>query len=138
MKIYLDANFFIRFVEGRDIELHEFFVAAVGADIEFVTSELTLLETLAGAEKANDSRLAAIYEAFLAPGDALLDVRTIDRSVLRLAAIGRRPPGNKTSDAIHVATALVTGCTIFLSSDHKIRMPEGMRIVALEDAGSIL
>lgn len=138
MKVYLDANFFIRFVEGREVELHHFFMVAVEAGFEFVTSELTLLETLAGADRSNDPKLAAVYETILAPGDALLEVRAIDRSILRLAAIGRRPPGNKTPDAIHVATASEAGCTIFLSSDHKIRVPDGMRKIALEDVGSIL
>ncbi len=133
MKIYLDANFFIPFVEGSSLNLHRFFMSAVSDGVEFVTSELTLLETLAGAEKTGNPRLPMLYEAILSPNDDLLDVHPIDRSILRRAARGRTAPGNKTPDAIHVATAIETGCEVFVSSDHKLRVPDGMRKVTLEE-----
>ena len=138
MKIYLDANFFIFLVEGPSSALHRFLLSSLNRDVVLVTSELTLLETLAGARKSGDDRLAALNEAVLAPGDDLLDVRPIDRAVLRRAAVVRSDPGNKTPDAIHVATAMEAGCEAFVSSDRKLRVPDGLRKVALEDVEAIL
>ena len=138
MKVYLDANFFILLVEGPPSRLRDFLMSCLVRDIVLVTSELTLLETLAGAGKSGDDRLAALYEAILAPGDDMIDVRPIDRTVLRRAAIGRSEPGNKTPDAIHVATAMDAGCDVFVSSDRKLRVPADMRKIPLEDLGDLI
>lgn len=138
MKIYLDANFFILFVEGSSLDLYRFFMSAANEGVEFITSELTLLETLVGAEKSGNPRLPKLYEAILSPNDDLLDVHPIDRTILRRAALGRTVPGNKTPDAIHVATAVATECDVFVSSDRRLRVPDGMRKVALDDVGTIL
>ncbi len=138
MKVYLDANFFILLVEGPPSQLHRFLMSSLKRDVILVTSELTLLETLAGARKAGDDRLAALYETVLAPGDDLIDIRPIDRAVLRRAAIGRSEPGNKTPDAIHVATAMDAGCEIFVSSDRKLRVPVDMRKIPLENLDELI
>lgn len=138
MKVYLDANFFILLVEGPPSRLRDFLMSCLGRDVVLVTSELTLLETLAGARKSGDDRLAALYEAILTPGDDMIVVRPIDRSVLRRAAIGRSEPGNKTPDAIHVATAMDAGCDVFVSSDRKLRVPADMRKIPLEDLGDLI
>jgi predicted nucleic acid-binding protein len=138
MRVYLDTNFFILLVEGPPTRLHDFLMSCLGKDVVLITSELTLLETLAGAHKIRDARLAALHEAILTPGDDMIVVRPIDRTVLRRTAIGRSEPGNKTPDAIHVATAMEAGCEVFVSSDRRLRVPGDMRKIPLEDLGDLI
>ncbi len=137
MRIYLDANFFIRLIEGDTSETAEFFARAVENDHALITSELTLLETLTGSIRDRDDREIAAYEDILTPGGSPLDVRPIDRGVLRRAAAVRVDLHDKTPDAIHVATAMEAGCDVFVSSDRKLRVPTGMRKVSLEELGGL-
>jgi predicted nucleic acid-binding protein len=138
MRVYLDANFFIRFVEARDEIVTSFFREATAARIGLVTSELTLLEVLVGAIKRGDPRAVDAFERLLAPADSPIEIVAIDRSVLRRAAEGRVSHGNKTPDAIHVATAEVALCDVMATSDAGMKLPPSLRRCALLDLGTLL
>jgi len=59
--------------------------------------------------------------------------RTIDRQLLIAAAKLRREHGVKTPDAIHVASALAAGATLFATNDDKLlkkKIP-GLQIVQI-------
>jgi predicted nucleic acid-binding protein len=130
-QIYLDTNFVIRFIESADESLLRVIEDASADLLDLFTSELTLTEVLVGPLKANDNALAEYYEEFLISDD-ILQVVPIDRVVLREAARIRAEVGARTPDAIHCATAICTSCSIFLSSDLRLRMPAGLTRVTLE------
>ena len=138
MRVYLDSNFFIRFIEDADAGLATFFRAALEQRLPLITSELTLLEVLTGAIKLDDAELGELFERMLAADNPVIRVIPIDRTVLQAAAKGRVLIGNKTPDAIHVATAELTECTIMATSDLKMRLPSTLRRCVLEDLGTLL
>jgi predicted nucleic acid-binding protein len=127
---YLDANAVIRFVESEDDGLLFLFEQAAAGLLQLVTSELTLAEVLVGPLKDGDQKLANIYEEFLASGEAL-EIRPVDRSVLRGSAEIRATLGNKGPDAIHIATALLTECSLFSSSDRRLRLPANLKQIEI-------
>ena len=138
MRIYLDANFFIEFIETDNELLKAFYRAADSREeVELITSELTLLETLTGAIRDADRDEIDAYEGWLTEANELLKVVPIGRDVLRRAADVRVTTRNKTPDAIHVATALLSECDTLISSDRRLREPPGMRKVSLDDVGSL-
>jgi len=129
---YLDTNAVIRFIESEDEGLLFLFEQAAAGVMRLVTSELTLAEVLVGPIKDGDERLANIYEEFLTSGDGL-EVRPIDRTILRRSAEIRAILGNKGPDAIHIATALVSGCSLLFSSDQRLRLPSHLAQIELAD-----
>ena len=123
--VYLDANVIIRFIESQDENLLFLFEqAAVGA-VELVTSDFTLAEVLVAPLKTGDLQLASIYESFLAE-DEFLAVAPVDRQVLRRSAEIRAQSKAKGPDALHIATADLRGCTVFLSADKRLALPPNL------------
>ncbi|MEX0854057.1 MAG: PIN domain-containing protein [Bauldia sp.] len=135
--IYLDTNFVIRFVESEDSSLLRVLEGTGAGLFELFTSEFTVAEVLVGPLKSGDQTLATYYEELLTTDD-FLQVVPIDRVILRETARIRAQYGTRTPDAIHCATALGAGCSVFLSSDARLRMPPGLVRVALENIDSEL
>lgn len=129
-RYYLDTNIVISVVEaaGRLAETQIQFVSGVdGAAIEALTSELTLAECLV---KPFANRNVMVVEAYLLflNGRHNFPVLPIDRHILTVAARLRTELGVKLPDAIHIATAQSAACTVFLTNDRGIRLPEGMKL----------
>jgi predicted nucleic acid-binding protein len=123
---YLDANVVIQFIEGDNQKLLFLIENAASELMRLYTSELTLSEVLVGPLKSGNIRLARIYDEFLT-SDEILEVVPIDRAILRHSAEIRARLGNKTPDAIHVATALKCECTVLVSSDERMRVPASLK-----------
>lgn len=123
--VYLDANVFIRFVESEDESLLFLFEQASVDAIELVTSEFTLAEILVGPLRSGDMQLAEVYENFLT-GDEALSVIPVSRAILRRSAEIRAQSRAKGPDAIHIATADLRGCTVFVSADKRLLLPSNL------------
>jgi predicted nucleic acid-binding protein len=121
--LYLDTNCLIAIVERR--ELAELVEGVVERIVRFVTSEITLAEVLVRPLQTGDDELVAAYERVLSDPD-FIDVIPIDRDLIRDVAVERAKTGTKIPDAIHVVSAVRTGCTHFLSSDKRLRIPPGL------------
>ncbi len=128
IRIYLDANAFISSVEGESDAL-VFLVEQASAGLaELYTSELTLAEVLVSPLKQAQLNLVELYELMLVSDDTL-SVIPVDRGILRRSADIRAALGNKGADAIHVASAVSSSCTYFISSDKRLRLPDGLKRV---------
>ena len=129
--VYLDANAIIRFVETDD-DLFESLLDHIrnGAN-RLCTSEFTLAEVLVLPLRENDIELLSVYETLFA-ADSEMDIVPVDRATLRRSAELRATLGNRAPDAIHIATAELTGCAVFISSDLRIHLPDGMRRIDAE------
>jgi predicted nucleic acid-binding protein len=95
-----------------------------------VTSSLALLEVLVVPYRAGDRLLAERYERLLTRSRG---IRVIDLNLdcLRAAAQLRAATGVKTPDAIQLATAVLTGCTAFVTNDRRLPEIPGLRVVQL-------
>jgi predicted nucleic acid-binding protein len=138
-RLYLDTNMFIVMVESsQEIArlLYELVSLQMPEEPLFLcTSELTLAELIVRPYRERDDELLRTYENMLSPGGAF-QVLPIDRRVLWGAAVARSQYSNlKLPDAIHIATAVASGCTHLLTSDKGI--PDSLSIYSRQSGRDV-
>lgn len=119
---YLDTNIVIFAIEeGNPWSelLRKLFEAIDEGAIRAVTSDLTLAEVLAKPMALEARDVIDKFDQLLAP-ESVLKVMPIDRPVLRLAAELQAKLGIKLMDSIHVATAKLNECDLFLTDDERL------------------
>lgn len=132
--VYLDANPIIYTVEKHPVYgplLQLIWLAAQAKTIEVVSSDLALMETLILPLKNGNKTLEQAYERALLGTE--LRLLPITQTILRRAAQLRATTKLKTPDALHAATALETGCVLFVSNDAGFRGVAGLPLVILDD-----
>ena len=136
-KLYFDTNLFIYAVETTEANhpylavIDRLFAMAEQGEIQAITSELSLAETLVGAYK-NSSELVVLYEALFS-NRAELAVFPVDKAALRSAAYTRTVVKVALADAIHIATAVNEQADVFITNDDKLRVPEGIKKLGLTE-----
>jgi predicted nucleic acid-binding protein len=100
-------------------------------DLKVLSSELILLETLVVPIRNSDTLLITAYEQFLLASETQLI--PISQPVLREAARLRATSNLRTPDAIHAATAMISGSTQFLTNDQGYRKIPGLPVVILDE-----
>ena len=116
--IYLDANIVIRLIEGTPAVRGPIAAPLAGTrrvPRSLAASLLTRMECRILPLRNNDTQLLATFEAFFAEPEMVLV--GISRAVLDKAAELRATLRFKTPDAIHMATAILSGATAFLTAD---------------------
>jgi predicted nucleic acid-binding protein len=132
--VYLDANPVIYSVERHPDYwplLQPLWQAARAKTVEIVSSDLVLMETLVGPLKSGNAAVASAYEALFQQAQTRL--LPITHPILREAARLRATTRLKTPDALHAATALQTGCALFITNDPDFRNVAGLPLVILSD-----
>lgn len=134
-RIYLDTNIFIYALEGYPAfrpALTALFEAFDRREVAAVTSELTLAEALVKPLLDRHAERQVAYLQLLQP-TASLQVVPVSREILIAAARLRADVTLKLPDAIHVATAQLTGCAHFLTNDTRIPSLPGLTVRQLSD-----
>lgn len=133
--VALDSAIFIYFIE-RDPRylaiVKPVFAAIDDGRLEGVTSSLSLLETLVAPLRSGNDVMARQYERFLTRSRGVRVV-PIDFALLRAAAALRAAHRLKTPDAIQAASALMGGCSAFITNDRRIPSLPGLRVLQLEN-----
>lgn len=132
--VYVDTSIIIYSVEKFPdyyATLEPMWLKLKAKEIAIVSSELALLETLVLPLKNSDIDLVQTYEALLTASE--MQLIPVTRSVLRNAANLRAITSLKTPDAIHAATALDVGCTLFLTNDNGFRNVSNLPVVILSE-----
>lgn len=101
------------------------------SEIQVITSELTLLETLVMPLRNGDTDLIDRYERMLLSSE--ISLISINQSILKQAANLRSTTNLKTPDAIHAATAINQNCKIFLTNDAGLRNIPVPSVIVLKD-----
>lgn len=133
-RLYLDTSPIIYSVEEHDVywpELQPIWTAFSKEEIQIVTSELSLLETLVRPIRDGNTDLAKTYDELLTGDDVFLI--PVNTDILRTSAELRARHNFKTPDAIHAATALASNCEVFISNDAGFRRLENINVVILSD-----
>jgi len=133
--VYMDANCIIYSVERIEpyrTLLEPLWLASGPTTFWLASSELTLLEALVGPLKTGDARLETNFRTILQHSS---DVQLIPITlpILERAAQLRAATSLKTPDAIHAATALEHGCTLFVTNDTAFRRVPGLPVTTLAD-----
>ncbi|HEY7975376.1 MAG TPA: PIN domain-containing protein [Ktedonobacterales bacterium] len=130
---YLDTNGFIYSVERVTpfaALLDPLWQALRAQSRYLITSEITLLETLVRPLQIQDQVLEASFRAILLTAPEVR-LAPITRTILTRAANVRATTGLKNPDALHAATALDTGCAMFITNDASFRRITGLNVVLL-------
>jgi predicted nucleic acid-binding protein len=131
-RIYLDTNVFIFLIEGEPSvaePLLELFEMLAGRPLVAWTSEITIAETLAPPRRAGALPLAEKQSKYL---DLLIhsnivQLVPVDRDILIRTAELREAMRHRLADAIHVASAARSNCSVFVSGDTDARrLPAGL------------
>ncbi|MEW5856260.1 MAG: type II toxin-antitoxin system VapC family toxin [Cyanobacteriota bacterium] len=133
--VYLDTNIFIYALEGYvDFvdDLTELFASIDAGNIRAVTSELTLAEVLVRPLIDGNIERQTAYQQVLQSSE-VLEVVPVSRDVLIEAARLRAVANLRLPDAIHGATATLTGCETFLTNDRRLLAIPGIDVVVLSD-----
>ncbi len=132
--IYLDANGFIYSVERIDpyhTLLEPMWRLAQAGQFEIVSSELVILETLVKPLREGDAVLENLFRALLYSREVRLIAATA--ALWEQAARLRATTGLKTPDALHAATALAVGSTLFVTNDGGFRRVSGLPVAVLNE-----
>ncbi|MCE9616243.1 MAG: PIN domain-containing protein [Lentisphaerae bacterium] len=134
MQIFIDTAPLIYLAEGA-VERRERVALQLSQWVRdgalLSTSTLTLLEVLVLPKREGDRARERTYRALLmdlfsAPLVAL------DQAVADVAADLRATHGLRTPDAVQLASALVSGCTIFYTNDRRLKRYAILETVLVE------
>ncbi|MDX7949770.1 PIN domain-containing protein [Lichenihabitans sp. Uapishka_5] len=132
--IYLDTNVFIAAFETTGTlseAAWDILHAVTSGDLHASTSELTLAELLVKPLRLGSDLMVELYTGLITTGGSL-SVLPVDRAVLvRSAQIRKSQLGVKLPDAIHLATALGTGCSCFVTDDRRLKPLPSLPAIAL-------
>ncbi|WJH41844.1 type II toxin-antitoxin system VapC family toxin [Aliirhizobium terrae] len=124
-RLYLDTNVFIAAFEAEGVVAEKaaklISEAKAKPQKSLVTSEMTLAELLVLPFRRSDLSLVEFYSGLLSSGGTV-DLRPADRDIFLLSARLRSEiSALKLPDAVHLATAMLSGCTHILTADKGIR-----------------
>lgn len=108
-------------------------------DTTAYASVIALEEVLVQPLKFGDTALAEKYENILTNNDQLR-MMNVTPEIVRKAAELRAKYGGwlKTPDAIHIATAIVSKCEVFLTNDHPLKKIGEIRVICLSEFPEII
>lgn len=133
-RIYIDTAVAIYSVEWNPNYyslLEPLWLKLQAGEIEVVSSELILMETLVLPLRNADTFLLNAYEQLLlSEGMRLIPISQL---ILRQAANIRATTNLKTPDAIHAATALSVSCNQFITNDKAFRNVSSLPVVILSE-----
>ncbi len=100
--------------------------------MQIQSSELALLEVLVKPLRDKDAALESSFRDLLLHSREVLLI-PIEQGVLEHAARLRADFGLKTPDAIHTATAMLSGCALFVTNDSIFRRVPGLPVAVLSE-----
>jgi uncharacterized protein len=116
--IYLDANIVIRLVEGDTptrAPLEARLTSSLGVVGSLVTSRLTRLECRSKPLRLGEHVTLTQFDVFFAGVELVM--AEVSAAVIERATDLRARYNLKTPDALHYATAMEVGATVFLTGD---------------------
>lgn len=138
-KVYLDTNIIIYAVEGFAnvaAQIRALLRAMDDAEIVALTSELTVAEALVKPIKDENETVQQAYKTFLTP-TPMLQLAPVTRDILEEAARVRATTQLNLPDAIHLATAKLSGCDSFLTNDELFKRVKATNIKILSEINLI-
>ncbi len=138
--IYLDANIFIYLLEGyADFirPLTQIFNCIDSGKLKAYTSELTIAEVLVKPITDDNKNLQQLYKDTLEASNNL-GIIPISKDILIAAAQLRAKSLQNNNnirlpDAIHVATANICGCDVFLTNDQKLQSLSNINVLLMSE-----
>jgi predicted nucleic acid-binding protein len=134
-EVYLDASaviFSVEKIEPYWTILQPLWQAAKTEQFSLISSQLLLLEVLVKPLQSGDVVLETTFRNLLLHSQEF-HLLPINLTVLDTATRLRATAGLKTPDAIHAATALTAGCTLFVTNDDDFKRVPGLPVAILHE-----
>lgn len=133
-KAYLDTNIFIYLLENITYSniIERLIKKLNRINCKIYTSDITLAECLVKPFTDNDIISQNSYTQSI-KNNEFLTVKKVSRGVLIEAARLRSCVGNKLPDSIHLATALLSGCDVFIGNDKKLKTSDDIEKIIISD-----
>ena len=131
-RVYIDSNIFIYAFESYPefADCVDILRGLVDDEFEGVTSEIAFIEILPKPIHGGRADLADAYLNTMV-GAAGLMLVPVGRDVILRAVTLRAAARLNSLDAIHIATALDTGCDVLLTGDLRLRTPPQLEAIYL-------
>lgn len=132
-RVYLDTNIFVYIFENYpeyQAVVDDILVSIASDGIDCFTNEITLGELLVNPFKNDQEDIANRYIKILNDKEFVSLTPATQSTHIEAARI-RANSGMKYPDALHVASALLSGCDVFLTNDKGIKPVEGIELVQL-------
>ncbi len=118
VRVYLDAAPVIHAVEDVSPYAPVVDTLLSASGVVQIASDLTRLECRIKPLRNGDAALLKDYDNYFHA--AVAEIVILSREVIDRAAEIRATYGFRTPDAIHLAAAVVSGCEVFLTNDHRL------------------
>lgn len=133
-RVYLDTNVLIYALEQIDPwakAASEILAQIDAGTMHGITSELTLAECLVKPLQLGRDDLHALYLVALRDRPTFT-IWPVDRAVLVASASLRTRTNLRLADAIHAATAEISGCESIISNDPHLKAGTSLPVVSLK------
>ena len=133
-QVYLDSNVLIYFLEEDRTyfpAVARLFTLASTGGFRTLTGDLSVTEVLVHPIASGDQTAVERIRAFLASG--LVEIRPHTRWEFEQAAHIRASRRTSLPDALHLATAVATGCTVLVTNDLRMPSVPGLEVVRLKE-----
>lgn len=123
VRLYLDAAPVIYTVEQVALYAAAVDARLSAAEAVQVVSDLTRMKCRVKPLRDGNSDLLKDYDDYFE--GAIAEIVALSHEVMDRATAIRAQYGFKTPDAIHLAAAVISGCNVFLTNDHRLdRFPD--------------
>lgn len=134
-KIYLDTAPIIYYLESSQQYVNvmqNFLVDHYANGSDFYTSKITDLEYLPMPLRDNRNDLVVAFDNFKnVLGVNLIDIT--DAVLNQAIKLRAKYESLKAADSIHIASAILTGCDVFVSNDKRLKRVTEINIVLVDD-----
>lgn len=138
-KLYLDTAPFIYFLEKSSLyfdQIRDFFIACKNQGILLVTSAITIEEYCVFPLSQNDNQLVSNFDFFLKGMN--IEVVSVDKNIaLKAAEIRANYKSFKALDALHLATAITSDCSVFVTNDKQLRQIQEISVCTMNNLNDL-
>lgn len=134
-RIYIDTSPYIYYLEKNPQygdKVKSFFMCNYNSGTEFVTSTITIAEYAIVPYRENNRKLLDDFDLLME--DMGTDILDITRPIAKKAAAIRAHHNKfKAMDALQLAAAVISGCSLFLTNDKQLRQFKELKIMTMDD-----
>lgn len=133
-KVFIDTSPVIYYLENNPQykdKIKEFLEECLKNHVQLVTSAITIEEYLVFPYSANKTELVDNFKRFLAYLN--IETITIDSDIAEQAAKLRgKYKSFKAMDSLQLASAMASGCDLFLTNDKQLRQEEEISCMTMD------
>lgn len=131
-QVYLDTNIFIAAIEAFNSKALALINMAEKGFVFLLSSEVTRGELLVKPMMNGDEAIVRRYEALFNNPDKMTTIAA-DAEIMKAAAELSAKAGLELLDAVHCATATVSGCAFIISDDRDVKTYSEIDVLSLDD-----